>query len=78
LLPVQAKASTIRENSSDGMKALNCLISEQLDDLNTNDWTPFLKYVEEEGFDFLEGESASEVIRRLISGHFTFSGRFSQ
>ena len=42
------------------------LIAEQLDDLDTNDWTLFLKYVQQEGFD-LEGESAKDAIRRLIT-----------
>jgi len=71
LLPLQAQASP-QENSS-WYESTEGLIAEQLDDLDTNDWTPFLKYVQQEGFDLLEGESASDVIRRLITGQFSFS-----
>ena len=71
LLPLQAQASP-QENSS-WYESTEGLIVEQLDDLDTNDWTPFLKYVQQEGFDLLEGESASDVIRRLITGQFSFS-----
>ncbi len=72
-VPAKVQAISREKENSDWYESTELLISEYLEDLNTNEWTPFLKYIEEEGIDFLEGESASEVIRRLVSGDFTFS-----
>lgn len=69
--PAQALAAP--QEDSGWSESIEDLIADQLNELNTNDWEPFLKYVQQDGADYLGGESASEVIRRLITGQFSFT-----
>lgn len=71
LVPVKGHAASHENNN--WYESTEVLIDEQLDNINTSEWSPFLKYVKEEGIALLEDESAHDVIRRLISGEFTFS-----
>ena len=42
-------------------------MSEYVNELNTSEWTPYLKYIKEEGVDVFGNESAVEIIMQLVS-----------
>ena len=71
LVPVQALAAP--ENGGNWYDEIEKLIMDQMKDLNTQDWEPYLKYVELEDNQILAGESANEIIRNLITGQFSFT-----
>ena len=51
---------------------LEDIVSDQLDDLDTKDWEPFLKYLQDQSTDLFDGKSAKELIGNLVTGQFTF------
>lgn len=71
LFPVQALAAP--QADSGWNESIEEILTDQLDELNTNDWEPFLRYIQLEDADFLGGETIDQVIRRLITGHFSFT-----
>jgi stage III sporulation protein AE len=54
-------------------ESLEGLVTDQLNDLDTNNWEPFLKYLQDQGTDLFGGESAKDIIRDLITGQFSFT-----
>ena len=71
LVPVKVLAAP--EESGNWYEEIERLIMDQMKDLNTQDWQPYLKYVEQEDSRILGGESANEIIRNLITGQFSFT-----
>ena len=71
LFPIQVKAES--NNNIDWYESTKDLMSEYVNELNTSEWTPYLKYIKEEGVDVFGNESAVEIIMQLVSGQFTFS-----
>lgn len=71
LIPVKALATP--EDNGNWYEEIEKIIMDQMDSLNTQDWQPYLKYVEQEESQILAGESAKEIIRNLITGQFSFT-----
>ncbi|MDD2503882.1 MAG: stage III sporulation protein AE [Clostridia bacterium] len=71
LFPADVLAAV--EENGNWYEEIEKLIGEQLNDLNIQNWEPYLKYVESEEFSILEGESAKEMIRNLLTGQFSFT-----
>jgi stage III sporulation protein AE len=61
------------ENTGDWMDSLEDMIFQQLNELELNNWEPYLKYIEEQGLDLFEGESVKDIIKDMVTGRFTFS-----
>ena len=47
------------------------ILTDQIDELNTADWEPYWKALQDQGMDISEGKSAKEMIRKLVTGQFT-------
>jgi stage III sporulation protein AE len=61
------------QDSSDRTESFEELVTDQLNDLDTNNWEPFLKYIQDQGTDLFGGESAKDIINNLLTGQFSFS-----
>ena len=73
LFPIQVKAES--NNNIDWYESTKDLMSEYVNELNTSEWTPYLKYIKEEGVDVFGNESAVEIIMQLVSGQFISRGK---
>jgi len=71
LFPVHAQAAT--NENTEWYEITNEFIEEHINNLKTNEWTPYLKYINDEGVNFFENESVADGIKKLIAGEFTFS-----
>ncbi|HHY81451.1 MAG TPA: stage III sporulation protein AE [Clostridiales bacterium] len=70
LWPVEAFAAP--QDSGNWYKEMENLLKDQLNELNTSDWEPFLKYIHEENTDILGNKPAEQIIGDLLTGRFTF------
>lgn len=70
---VPAEILATSEESGNWYDEIEKLILDQMGDLNIQNWEPYLKYVEQEGGHILSGESASDIIKSLLTGQFSFT-----
>lgn len=49
------------------------LVNEQLSNIETTEWEPYLQYIESQGTEIMNDQSAIEIISGLLTGKLTFS-----
>ena len=72
LILFAAPAYAAPDESGNQAESLEDIMADQLDELDTREWEPFLKDIQDQGTDLFDGESAGEVIRSLVTGQFSF------
>ena len=68
VLPAEA-APAEGENREDNPEDI---LFDQIDQLNTADWEPYWKTLQDQGMDIPKGKSAKDLIRKLVNGQFPF------
>ncbi|HOB20643.1 MAG TPA: hypothetical protein PKO35_08095, partial [Candidatus Atribacteria bacterium] len=74
LLASHAKAAEegVKTAKSDQVYVeFEAIVNEQLDSIDTKDWEPYLRYIENNGSRITKGRSAHEVIAGLLKGTYT-------
>ncbi|MBE3101116.1 MAG: stage III sporulation protein AE [Firmicutes bacterium] len=72
LFTTTAYALPNENKESDLYQSFEDIIAEQLNNLDTDNWEPFLKSIDQQGSDLLNGDSAKNIIAGLIAGNFSF------